>query len=127
LSCLSSFIEAQGPLGLVALEITGPADSRSTEISELAVVLMEDFRASPRALHSLFRVRGEVPRRLAGLGGPDPEELKSAPALSDWREHVVQALQGRTLIARDAKELRGLLVRDFAPGRAFSMWRTCWP
>ncbi len=102
----------------MALETTGPADSRSTEILELAAVLVEDFRASPLALHSLFRIRGKIPERLAGSTGPDPEEVKSAPALSARRAQIAEALQGRTLIAQGAEEVRGLLVRDFSPSFA---------
>jgi ATP-dependent DNA helicase DinG len=114
LGCLSDFLGSTGPLGLVVLEATGPADSRSSQISELAVILLDDSRESPQALHSLFRIAG--PPSDAGLGqaAVGPDEWASAPELSEWRAPLLEALRGRTLIVQTADEVRPLLVRDFS-------------
>jgi len=115
LDCLSDFFGSTGPLGLVVIEATGPGDSRSSQIFELAVILLDDSRESPQALHSLFRIAGPPPKAGLGQAAVDSDEWASAPELSEWRAPLLEAFRGRTLIVQAADEVRPLLVRDLSP------------
>ena len=49
------------------------------------------------------------------------EDFAAAPRLSAWRERIAEALEGRTLIARGAADLKAFLARDISS--AFSRAR----
>ena len=69
---------------------------------------------APQSLESDFRTRQPIPARLLGSARPAAEPGNPAPALSERREELAEALSGRTLITHEAEEVRAFLVRDFS-------------
>nr|MCS5637404.1 hypothetical protein [Myxococcota bacterium] len=105
-------------MALVALETTGPADSRSAEVLELAALLVDPSGSSPRTLRALFRPEHPPARGLSGSEGEWAGEIEEAPRRSAEITRIADALRGRTLIGWEVEEARRFLARDFASGFA---------
>jgi ATP-dependent DNA helicase DinG len=113
---LAPFVANLGPLAIVDLLISGSSDSRSAEILELDVVLLDGGAAGPTRLRSGIRPRrplSTAQRRATGLGATD---LSGAPGIDEVAEELAAALRGRTLIAHESGDVRHFLGRDVSAG-----------
>ena len=114
LACLGEFLEAAGPLAFVALETTGPWDSRSAEIIALAAICVDGRDQAAESLATAIRPRRLPPQRFLDAAGIDRAELGSAPALEDCAREIGEVLEGRLLVVHSAQGVREFLGRDIA-------------
>jgi ATP-dependent DNA helicase DinG len=109
---LERWLQAIGPVAFVDLETTGLPESRSAEILEIGIVLLEPGTPDVGVARSFVRPARPIPplvRRLTGIGD---EEVRSAPALAAIREDVRDLLSHRRLVAHQVDFERAFLARD---------------
>ncbi len=109
---LAGWLDAMGPVAIVALETTGPPESRSAEIVELGVVLLEPGSPTLGVASSLARPSRSIPSRFTRLTGLVDGDVSAAPPLTALREAVAESLTGRTLITHQPDFERRFLARD---------------
>ena len=112
LEALRPWLEAVGPVAVVDLETTGLPESRSAEILEIGILLLDADDDRVGVLSTLVRPRRPIPplvRRLTGLSDAD---VADAPRLVAVRDAVRSALAGRVLVAHQIDFERAFLVRD---------------
>ena len=116
---LAPLVEAVGPLAVVALVTTGSADSRSSAILEIGLVLVDGAGGeAPRLLSTPLRVRDGRPAAAAERIGLTTDDLASAPAIEDAAPHLRDALKGRRLVVHDEGAVRPFLAREISPALA---------
>jgi ATP-dependent DNA helicase DinG len=116
LSGLAGLIEALGPVALVGLETSGSLHSRSAEILEIGVILIDPGRGEPLPLWARLGAEPSTPlgnSRIPGAGWEDPPGAPEAGS-----GEIAEALRGRTLIAHDAAPPRHFLARNISPALA---------
>lgn len=139
-SALQAWLERVGPVAFVDLETTGLPQSRTAEILEIGIVLLDpadpsdhfDPSDSPdprdgagsgvRILRTLLRPGRPIPplvRRLTGLVDAD---VAGAPRLSEVRTAVCAALAGRLLVAHQIDFERSFLRRDLDSSFGTAAW-----
>ncbi len=120
LDALSSWLEAVGPVAVVDLETTGLPESRSAEILEIGIVLLDPGESTVGIASSLVRPTGSIPPLVRRLTGIDERQAANAPPLAALRETLRALLRDRVLVAHRAAFERHFLGRDIDPdlGRA---------
>lgn len=114
LDAMGPWLARVGPVAVVVIESTGSAESRSAEILEIGILLLDPGLSDVGVASALVRPsRGtsRLARRLTGLVEAD---VAAAPPLSMIRENVRETLAGRTLVAHQTGPLRHFLKRDIA-------------
>jgi ATP-dependent DNA helicase DinG len=118
LSALEGWLAELGPVAIVDLETTGLPESRSAEILEVGIVLLEPGAARVGIAHSLVRPARSIPTLITRLTGLVDADVSGAPSLASIRADVGEALAGRTLIAHEIDFERSFLRRDIDPDLA---------
>lgn len=100
-----------GSLVVVDLETTG-ANPLADRITELALIRVDDGIETGR-LVSLVDPQQPIPPRIAAFTGIDDALVSGAPAFSELAEQVRSALEGRVLVAHNARFDYGFLCAEF--------------
>lgn len=109
---LQSWLEDVGPVAVVNLVTTGLPASRSAEIIEIGVLLLDPEEKTIGVGASLVRPARPVPALVSRLTGLVDADLESAPRMIQIREAIRAALLGRTIVAHQADFERSFLRRD---------------
>ena len=112
LEALGPWLEVVGPIAFVDLETTGLPESRSAEILEVGILLLEPGESTVGVAHSLVRPGRGIPSLVSRLTGIVDEDVTAAPTLSMIREKTREMLTGRVLVAHQAEFERSFLKRD---------------
>jgi len=115
IDALESWLAAIGPVAVVDLETTGLAESRSAEILEIGMVLLDPGSDSVGIAHSLVRPNRAIPPLITRLTGIVDEDVREAPSLSTIRAEIRELLAGRTIVAHQVDFERSFLARDVDP------------
>ena len=120
LDALDPWLDALGPVAVVDLETTGLPESRSAEILEIGVVLLDPGETTVGLASSLVRPTRSIPAPVRRLTGIEASRVAEAPPLVVLREDVRRLLGDRVLVAHQADFERHFLSRDIDPalGRA---------
>jgi len=94
------------------LETTGLPESRSAEILEVGILLLEPGESTVGVANSLVRPGRGIPSLVSRLTGIVDEDVTAAPTLSMIREKTREMLTGRVLVAHQAEFERSFLKRD---------------
>jgi len=109
---IEPWLESVGPMAVVDLETTGLPESRSAEIVEIGIVLLDPGEADVGVLQTLVRPRRSIPAFVSRLTGLEDGDVHHAPALSEVRETVARRLANRVLVAHQVEFERSFLTRD---------------
>ena len=112
LEALGPWLDVVGPVAVVDLETTGLPESRSAEILEIGILLLDPGQATVGVASSLIRPSHGIPSPVSRLTGLIDEDVSAAPTLSMIREKVCELLAGRVLVAHQIESLRSFLKRD---------------
>ena len=112
LDALQPWLADVGPVAVVDLETTGLPDSRSAEIIEIGVVLLDPGEDRIGIGSALVRPGRPIPALVSRLTGLVDADLESAPRMIQIRDAVRSALAGRTIVAHQADFERSFLRRD---------------
>ena len=112
---LAPWISAVGPLAVVDLETSGLAESRSAEILEVGIVLVDGAAPALRALHALVKPRRPVPAFVTRLTGLRQGDFEAAPEIAQLADEIAELLRGRTIVAHNAEFERHFLTRFVSP------------
>jgi ATP-dependent DNA helicase DinG len=112
LDTLGAWLEMVGPIAIVDLETTGLPESRSAEILEIGILLLDPGETTVGVASSLIRPGRGIPSLVSRLTGLVDEDVAAAPTLSMVREKTRAMLAGRVLIAHQAEFERSFLKRD---------------
>ncbi len=116
LSPLAAFVDRTGPLAVVDLKASGSADSRSSELLEIGIALVDG--ADLRLFEALVRPKRELGPSVTRLTGLSAEAFAGAPPIEALAPELAEALAGRTLVAHEAAPARHFLSRAVAPALA---------
>ena len=97
IDALESWLAQTGPVAIVDLETTGLPESRSAEILEIAVVLLDPEASTVGVAHSLVRPTRPIPTPITRLTDLVDADVSDAPRLEQIREDVRRVLACRTL------------------------------
>jgi Rad3-related DNA helicase/DNA polymerase III epsilon subunit-like protein len=122
LDALESWLGALGPVAIVDLETTGLPESRSAEILEIGVVLLDPGVETIGIAQSLVRPTRKIPSLITRLTGLTDEDVREAPRIETIRGDVREALAGRTLVAHQVDFERSFLRRDIDPNLAGALY-----
>jgi hypothetical protein len=109
---LERWLQAIGPVAFVDLETTGLPESRSAEILEIGIVLLEPGTPDVGVARSLVRPARPIPPLVRRLTGISEEDAESAPPLAAIRDDVRDLLSDRRLVAHQVDFERAFLARD---------------
>jgi len=112
LEALGPWLEVVGPIAVVDLETTGLPESRSAEILEIGILLLEPGETTVGIASSLVRPGRGIPDLVSRLTGLVDQDVTAAPTLSMIREKTRELLAGRVLIAHQTEFERSFLKRD---------------
>ncbi|MEE8165131.1 MAG: exonuclease domain-containing protein, partial [Myxococcota bacterium] len=115
---LEGWLALTGPVAVVDLETTGLPESRTAEILEIGIVLLDPEATSVGVAHSLVRPTRPIPTLITRLTDLVDADVSGAPRLAQIREDVRQVLAGRTLVAHQVEFERRFLTRDIDPNLA---------
>lgn len=115
---LRAWVEGLGPVAFVDLETTGLPDSRSAEILEVGLVLLDPGREAVGTASVLVRPTRPIPEHVSRLTGLRDADVAEAPRLAGLRASIAEALAGRVLVAHQADFERRFLSREIAPSLA---------
>jgi len=115
IDALESWLAQTGPVAIVDLETTGLPESRSAEILEIAVVLLDPEASTVGVAQSLVRPTRPIPTPITRLTDLVDADVSDAPRLEQIREDVCRVLAGRTLVAHQVEFERRFLTRDIDP------------
>jgi Rad3-related DNA helicase/DNA polymerase III epsilon subunit-like protein len=118
LDALESWLRALGPVAIVDLETTGLPESRSAEILEIGVVLLDPGLDTIGIAQSLVRPTRKIPSLITRLTGLTDDDVREAPGIEQIRGDVREALAGRSLVAHQVDFERSFLRRDIDPNLA---------
>ncbi|MFP6653991.1 MAG: helicase C-terminal domain-containing protein [Myxococcota bacterium] len=113
---LGPWLDVVGPVAIVDLETTGLPTSRSAEIIEIGLVLLDPDELTVGVASTLLRPRLGVPPVVSRLTGLVDQDLRSKPTLSMIRDDVRELLGGRLLVAHQVDFERSFLERDIDAG-----------
>ena len=116
LEALGPWLADVGPVAFVDFETTGLPASRSSEILEIGILLLDPGEATAGVASTLLRPRRGVPPFVSRLTGIVDEDVRTKPTLSMVRDDVRELLGGRLLIAHQADFERSFLERDIHAG-----------
>jgi len=112
LEALGPWLQRVGPVAVIDLETTGLPESRSAEILEVGILLLEPGQTTVGVCSSLVRPSRGIPGLVSRLTGLVDEDVSAAPTLSMIREKVQELLAGRILVAHQSEFERSFLERD---------------
>ncbi|MGH0031565.1 MAG: helicase C-terminal domain-containing protein [Myxococcota bacterium] len=112
---LRPFLQAVGPVAVVALETTGLADDAAAEVIEVGVVLLDAHREQVGIVDRTVRPRGRVPRFVTALTGLVDASLEDAPPIEAVAPQLAKLLEGRTIVSHNTAFERHFLSRFVAP------------
>jgi ATP-dependent DNA helicase DinG len=112
---LEGWLQSVGPVAFVDLETTGPPESRSAEIVEIGILLLDPGDPSVGVAQTLLRPSRPLPPLVTRRTRLRDADLRDAPLLSDVRAAAGALLEGRLLIAHEIGVERAFLRRDIAP------------
>ncbi len=112
LEALSPWLAAIGPVAVVDLETTGLPESRSSELLEIGIVLLDADASTVGVAQSLVRPKRAVPALVTRLSGLTDAAVRDAPRVGAVRETARRLLAGRTIVAHGADFERHFLTRD---------------
>ncbi|HPG24282.1 MAG TPA: exonuclease domain-containing protein [Myxococcota bacterium] len=115
LDALGPWLAEMGPVAVLDLETTGLPESRSAEILEIGVVLLDPGAPDVGVIETLVRPARSIPALVSRLTGLVDEDVSGAPRLPVVRGLVSEQLAGRVLVAHQADFERSFLVRDVDP------------
>jgi ATP-dependent DNA helicase DinG len=133
-AALDAWLERVGAVAFVDLETTGLPESRTAEILEIGIVLLDppdpsdppDPRSGPesgvRILRTLLRPGRPIPPLVSRLTGLVDADVAGAPRLSEVRTAVCEALAGRLLVAHQIEFERTFLRRDLDSSFGTAAW-----
>ena len=81
LEALGPWLDATGPVALVDLETTGLPDSRSAEIIEIGILLLDPRQATVGVASTLVRPSRSIPSLVSRLTGLFDEDVTAAPTI----------------------------------------------
>ena len=113
---LGPWLEVVGPVAVVDLETTGLPASRSAEILEIGILLLDPEESTVGVASTLLRPRHGVPPAVSRLTGLVDEDVRAEPTISMVRDRVRDLLGGRVLVAHQADFERSFLERDIHAG-----------
>ena len=112
LDALQSWLSEIGPVAVVDLETTGLPESRSAEIIEIGVLLLDPGEATVGVGASLIRPSRAIPPLVSWLTGIVDGDVESAPRMIQVRGAIRDALAARTLVAHQAEFERAFLRKE---------------
>lgn len=112
LDALQSWLSVVGPVAIVDLETTGLPESRSSEIIEIGLVLLDPGRDTVGLASTLLRPKRSIPSVVSRVTGLVDEDVAGAPRLIELRDALRTLLEGRVLVAHQADFERSFLRRD---------------
>ena len=112
LDALQSWLSEIGPVAVVDLETTGLPESRSAEIIEIGVLLLDPGEATVGVGASLIRPSRPIPPLVSRLTGIVDADVESAPRMIQVRDAIREALAVRTLVAHQAEFERAFLRKE---------------
>ena len=115
IDALESWLEAIGPVAVVDLETTGLPESRSAEILEIGIVLLDPGEQSVGVARTLVRPSRAIPPLITRITGLVDDDVREAPRLAAIRADVGRSLAGRTIVAHQTDFERRFLSRDVDP------------
>lgn len=133
-SALDAWLERVGPVAFVDLETTGLPESRTAEILEIGLVLLDPpdppdppdtqdgSKLGVRILRTLVRPGRPIPPLVSRLTGLVDADVVDAPRLSEVRAAVCEALAGRLLVAHQIEFERAFLQRDLDSSFGSAAW-----
>lgn len=108
-------MSAVGPVAIVCLVASGLAESRSSDLLEIAVIGIDDpGEDGAWSLSTLLAPRGPVPPLVFQRTGLVAGEFAAAPEAPRLAPGIEAALRGRTWIVHDAAFVRRVLARTIA-------------
>ncbi len=116
LDALGPWLDHVGPVAVVDLETTGLPESRSAEILEIGILLLDPGQTTVGVASSLVRPSRGIPDPVSRLTGLVDEDVQAAPTLSMIREKAREFLEGRVLVAHQTQFERSFLKRDIDSG-----------
>jgi len=116
LEALAPWLDVVGPVAVVKLETTGLPTSRSSEILEVGIVLLDSDESTVGVAGTLLRPRHGVPSAVSRRTGLVEQDLRARPTLSMVRDEVRNLLGDRVLVAHQADFERRFLERDIHAG-----------
>ena len=116
LKALGPWLEVVGPVAVVDLETTGLPASRSAEILEIGILLLDPDESTVGVASTLLRPRHGVPPVVSRLTGLVEQDVRAKPTLSMVRDDVRELLGDRLLVAHQADFERSFLERDIHAG-----------
>lgn len=112
LDALQPWLAAIGAVAVVDLETTGLPESRSAEIIEIGVLLLDPGEATVGVGTSLVRPSRPIPPLVSRLTGLVDDDVASAPRMIGLRDAIREALADRTLVAHQADFERAFLRKE---------------
>jgi ATP-dependent DNA helicase DinG len=112
LEALGPWLDSVGPVAVVDLETTGLPESRSAEIIEIGILLLDPGQTTVGVASTLVRPGRSIPSLVSRLTGLVDADVTAAPTLSMIRDKVREMLLGRVLVAHQADFERSFLKRD---------------
>ena len=116
LGALDVWLDAVGPVAVVDPATTGPPASRSAEILEIGILLLDPGESTVGVADSLIRPHAPIPPAVSRLTGIVDADVRAKPTISMLRDDVRDLLGGRVLVAHQTDFERGFLERDIHPG-----------
>ncbi len=115
-SALRPWLDAVGPVAVVDPKTTGLPSSRSAEILEIGILLLDPDESTVGVASTLLRPRLGIPPAVSRLTGIVDADVRTKPTLSMVREDVRDLLGGRVLVAHQVDFERSFLERDIDSG-----------
>ena len=112
LDALQPWLVALGPVVIVDLETTGLPESRSAEIIEIGLLLLDAGQETVGVASTLVRPSRPIPPLVSRLTGLVDDDVAAAPRMEKLRDAVRRLLEGRVLVAHQADFERSFLCRD---------------
>jgi len=112
LDALAPWLDAMGPVAVIDLETTGLPDSRSAEILEIGILLLDPQETTVGVARTLVRPGRSIPSLVSRLTGIVDADVRAAPTLSMVRDKARAMLEGRVLVAHQADFERSFLERE---------------
>ncbi len=112
LEALGPWLDAVGPVAVVDLETTGLPDSRSAEIIEIGILLLDPRQATVGVASTLVKPGRSIPSLVSRLTGLYDQDVNAAPTISMLRDQAREILSGRVLVAHQTDFERSFLTRD---------------
>jgi ATP-dependent DNA helicase DinG len=109
---LQPWLEDVGPVAIVDLETTGLSESRSAEILEIGLLLLDAGSETVGVGQTLVRPRRPIPPLVSRLTGLVDADVAAAPRMIELRETIREALAGRVVVAHQCEFERSFLRRE---------------